>query len=298
MENQTQRFLGQPYNWSKASIRLEDVQPLFGGVRVYLPGWTMSQMFVTRVNAAGQEEKYRIPLGWQEKAALCQLFVDQDFLTIQPEERLGAPDEARPGITLTNRQNVSHEVSKWQGVENGRFDTIYQALLALAERSQGHKPIPPRFTSWQKGAVIGGLALLFLLLLGLAYGLAAALADVLWPERAALLLALFFLLLGTTPFMLRGLAWRERRKSREDRLFSNPPVNVVLGLLFFVALICGADLVWAMLKGWRTAVPVTSQDLVWQYALAGWTALLAIWLVALAAAAAGPRVLALVDERF
>jgi uncharacterized membrane protein len=122
--------------------------------------------------------------------------------------------------------------------------------------------------------------------------------DVLWPEQATLLLALFFILLGTTPFVLRGLAWRERRKSREDRLFSNPPVNVVLGLLFFVALICGADLVWAMLKGWRTAVPVTSQDLVWQYALAGWTALLAIWLVALAAAAAGPRVLALVDERF
>lgn len=37
-ENKTASFLGKEYNWSKASLKLQDVQPLFGGVIVYLMG--------------------------------------------------------------------------------------------------------------------------------------------------------------------------------------------------------------------------------------------------------------------
>jgi len=298
MDNQTRAFLGETYDWLKASIQLEDVQPLYGGVRVYLPRWTASQMFITQLRSGEQETKYRIPLGWHEKETLCQLFIEQDFLAIQPEERSGIPDEAHPNITLTNSKGESHSVAKWSGVVDVHFDVLYQALLALAERTQNHKPIPDRFSTWQKGALMGGLGLLLSLFLLLSYGLAAILTTVWWTEKTMLLFMLLFVLLVGTPVALRGLTWRERNKSPEDRLFSNPPVNFILGLLFSMAFICCTNMVWAILQEWRHGKHMATIGNVEFSVLISYTALFTLHLVMLGTMLFGPRLLELIDERF
>lgn len=59
-ESATAAFLGPEYSWSKVAFELRDVQPLSGGVRVYLPAWTISQFFVTEVAPAGKETKYNM----------------------------------------------------------------------------------------------------------------------------------------------------------------------------------------------------------------------------------------------
>ena len=300
MDNQTSAFLGLAYNWSKASITLEDVQSLHGGVRVYLPSWTMSQMFVTQVSPGGQETNYRIPLAWQknEKEALCRLFIEQDFLTIQPEKRPGIPDEARPSITLTNSKNESHTIAKWAGVADDRFDVLYRALHILSERTKDHKPIPGKFKAWQKVFVLAGLMVGLLLTLLLAYGVSTTLAAAWYPEQTTLLFGLLFLLFIGAPILTRGLAWRERNKSREDRLFSNFPVALISGILFFAAVIGCGQIVLAGVKTMWNDTLLTANDSVGQYAVFAYSALLALYFVALEAALIGPRVLELVDERF
>ena len=125
MENETARFLGADYHWSRAQIELRDAQPLMGGIRVLLPSYTISHMFVTRVAPGGGETKVRLPLRWDEKKDLCALCVEHDFVTIAPQERAGLPDEARPTITLSNRQREQVAVAKWAGVRDARFDAIY-----------------------------------------------------------------------------------------------------------------------------------------------------------------------------
>jgi hypothetical protein len=50
-ENATSAFLGNPYTWSNIKIELNDVQPLHGGVRVLLPGYTVGQAFVTQFSS-------------------------------------------------------------------------------------------------------------------------------------------------------------------------------------------------------------------------------------------------------
>ncbi|MCB9418861.1 MAG: hypothetical protein H6667_03600 [Ardenticatenaceae bacterium] len=137
MENNlTSDFLGNRYSWPNTKIELDDVQALYGGIHVYLPGETAFQAYVTRVAPGGSKTKYKLPLGRQEKDALCQLFIEQDFLSIEPEERPGIPDEARPAITLGNYTGKTHTVSKWQGIKNERFDAIYRALKQIGERSK------------------------------------------------------------------------------------------------------------------------------------------------------------------
>ncbi len=57
-ENETRAFLGSEYAWSGASVRLEDVQALFGGVRVWIPSWGAA--FVTRVESDGKKQRFQI----------------------------------------------------------------------------------------------------------------------------------------------------------------------------------------------------------------------------------------------
>ena len=300
MDNHTRDFLGLEYSWSKASIKLEDIQPLHGGVRVYLPGWTMSQMFVTQVSLGGQETKYRIPLEWQknEKEALCQLFIEQDFLTIQPEERPGIPDEARPTIMLTNSKNENHTVAKWAGVADERFDLLYQTLLSLADRTKTHKPIPAKFKLWQKALILSGLVVILALTLIVAYGLAAVVTMFWWPEHVVLLLGLLVLLLIGAVMMVRWQIWREWKKSRQDRLFSNSPAALIVWVLFFVAFIGCGEILWAGLKTlWSDALFITN-DNVEHYATLAYSALFGLYFVSLEVALLGSRFLDLMDERF
>jgi cytochrome c biogenesis protein CcdA len=264
-----------------------------------LPTWTGSQAFVTRVAPGGKETKYRLALGLEEKRALCRSFVDLDFLTIQPEEWPRLPDEARPRITLTNRQHESHTVAKWAGVADERFDALYELLLALAERTAGQSPIKPRLATWQKGLFLAGVALVVLLSLLPAIWGARRLVSAWWPGRVGWLLGLLLLLLLAVVGGVRLLARREQHKMRWDRVFGNPALNGVINTLFFCATVGLVGMVEALVGAWRAGPAAAALDGERGfYAVFAYSAALAIPVLLLVAALIGKRVLRLVDERF
>jgi hypothetical protein len=243
-ENTTSRFLGNSFSWSKTKIELNDSHPLHGGINVYLPGWTMSQAFVIRAAPGGQETKYKMPLGWDEKKRLCQLCIDQDFLTIEPKNRPGIPDESRPSITLTNRAGEQHTVTKWAGIQDDRFDAIYDVLKQIGERTKDHKPVKERLRPYQKAAIFLGLAGLVVGILFLAHRAANIITDSWWPEKAGGLAGLISLLFaGLLPALL-GLRWRERKQSRSDRMGNNLLFLLLLNVLFFTALVTLPSFLW------------------------------------------------------
>jgi len=297
-ENKTANFLGNPYNWSKASLKLQDVQPLFGGVIVYLPRWTMSQAYVTLVATGGKETKYRLTLAGQEKKQLCQLCLEQDFLTIQPEERAGIPDEARPTITLSNAKNESHTISKWAGVKDARFDAVYQALLALARRTADQKPMPIRFQSWQKALVIAGLAVSLLGIIALAYAMARSLVANWWPDRFGLLFGLLPVLSGLLLAAVLGLAWTEHHKPKWERTYSKPWFLGVINISLFLVLIGLIGLGETALDTWRSHTPVAGEDERYFYAVLAYTAVFTAGLFLAAASVVASSLLRMIDERF
>lgn len=299
-QNKTAEFLNHEYSWNKASLELHDVQPLFGGVKVQLPGWTHSQALVSRITPDGTETKYRLPLKWTEgeKQQLIRLCVAHDFLTIQPQERPGIPDEARPSLTLGNSKRESHTVVKWAGVADARFDAIYQAVLALAERTQDLQPIKPRFNTWQKGVTIAGVLAVVLLLLLAAYTLARPLVAAYWPEQFGLLFFGLVLLAALLLILMRGLAVLERKKARWNRTYTHLWVVGVVNLLFFVTGICLFGLGETAVSLWRANTELAVGDERQLYALVGYTAVFAAGFVLLAAGFVMPRLLNLVDERF
>lgn len=298
--NKTAEFLRSETSWNKASLALRDVQPLMGGVVVHLPGWTTSQALVTRVAPGGAETKYKLPLKWTEgeKAALIRLCVENDFLTIEPEMRPGIPDEARPSLTLTNHKGESHTVAKWAGVADARFDAIYHALLTLAARSEGQRPIAKRFTSGQKAAVMAGLAMGLLLLGLLGYALARPLVSGWWPERVGLLLVLLLHLMAFLLAGMAGLSWWERRKPRQDRSFTHPWVVMAVNGCFFLAVIGAWGLGETAVAAWRSDLPVSAGDDRFWYAVLGYAAVFTAVLLIAAAGRIMPSLLNLIDERF
>ena len=297
-QNKTAAFLIHEYSWNKASLELHDVQPLFGGVNVLLPGWTHSQALVSRIAPDGTETKYRLPLKWTEgeKQQLIRLCVEQDFLTIQPEERPGIPDEARPSLTLRNSKRESHTVAKWAGVANARFDAIYQALLSLAERIKTLQPIRPRFNAWQKGLTIAGVAAGVLLLLLPAYALARPLVANQWPENFGLLFFGLLLLALLLLIVMRGLAVLERKKARWNRTYTHLWVVGIVNLMFFVAMICLFGLGETAVSLWQSDTVLAIEDERQLYAVVGYTAVFAAGLVLLAVGPVMPWLLSLVDE--
>ena len=162
MKNKTAQFLGAEYSWDKVQIELRDVQALHGGVRVLLPSYTAQQYFVSCFAPGGEEKKYKLRLNWDEKEELCALFVAQDFVTIEGEEEMGQPDEARPTITLTNAKRESHTVALWASAmqKNERFGAVYSALLGLSERTAGQRPMARQLESHEKWLLLGGLVLI------------------------------------------------------------------------------------------------------------------------------------------
>lgn len=298
--NKTAEFLIHEYSWNKASLELHDVQPLLGGVKVLLTGWTGSQAFVSRIAPDGTETKYRLPLKWStgEKEQIIRLCVEHDFLTIRPEERPGIPDEARPSLTLRNSKRESHTVAKWAGVTDARFDAIYQTMLALAERTEDLQPIKPRFNAWQKGITITTVVLGVLLLLLPAYALAQPLVADQWPEGFGLLFFWLLLLAALLLIVMRGLAVLERKKARWSRTYSHLWVVGIVNFLFFVAVICLFGLGETAVSLWQSDSVLSIGDERQFYAVVGYTAVFAAGFVLLAAGPIMPRLLNLIDERF
>lgn len=298
--NKTAEFLIHEYSWNKASLELHDVQPLFGGVVVRLPNWTSGEAYVSRIAPDGTETKYQLPLKWTEgeKEKIIRLCVEHDFLTIQPEERPGIPDEARPSLTLHNSKRESHTVAKWAGVANARFDAIYHALLALANRTEDLQPNKARFVAWQKGGTIIGVIAVVLLLIWPAYALAQPLVTAQWPDQFGLLFFGLLLLMALLLIAMRGLAGLERKKAKWNRTYTHPYVVGLVNLFFFVAVICLFGLGETAVSLWRSDTVLATGDERQLYAVAGYTAVFAAGLVLLAAGPIMPRLLNLIDERF
>mgnify|MGYP006921585956 CR=1 FL=1 len=235
MDNETSQFLGRDYQWRDAEIRLEDVQALYGGVRLWIAKW--GKPSVRRVARGGEETRYKIPFARDEKSELLQLFVRQDFLTIKPPERAGVPDEARPVITLTNAKRETHTVTKWAGVQDARFDLLYDALLAIADRSKDVRPEPERLRPFQKTLFIIGLILLILSPFVIGNLVARLVVDLWWPEQIGRLMGSIPILgLGIVALLL-SLYWRERDKRMREQTFTNPILWGVCGIFLFFVLI-------------------------------------------------------------
>ena len=139
MNNATSLFLQSTSQLAqKVTLQLDDVQALYGGQRLLLAG--DGRLVVTRVAPGGGQTvtEYIVPAA--DVAAIGQLCLAQDLLTIRPAERPGIPDEVRQTLTLTNGRGELHKVSKWAGVPDSRFAAILAGLLQLAARAENEQP--------------------------------------------------------------------------------------------------------------------------------------------------------------
>ncbi len=137
--NATQKFLGNETQWPTAKVELYDVQGLWGGRRIIIEG--ANRVIVQRVDRGMQERRYEFVLGQDDLSRLLNLFIENDFLTIQPAERMGIPDEARPRIILVNEGGEKRELSKWARVTDERFDALYKALLHFEKLTENMEPV-------------------------------------------------------------------------------------------------------------------------------------------------------------
>jgi hypothetical protein len=144
--NATSAFLGGEAERVAARVELSDVQGLWGGRSIRANG--SGQVIVQQVQAGLHERRYEFGLGHGEWQRLLDVLVEQDFLTIRPEERAGLPDEARPVITLTNAGGEQCMLSKWAGVHDERFAAVYAALMRL-EAMTG--PLDPVYSGRYQG---------------------------------------------------------------------------------------------------------------------------------------------------
>jgi hypothetical protein len=136
INNQTAVFLGDKADWVRARLELADVQALWGGRRITVSGdGTAVIEIVTRDD---RSQQHTLTLSQTQVHHLFQLCIDNDFVTIQIEERMGIPDETRPCLTLVNTRKDSCAICKWARMQNGRFDAIYTVLLALEQEAATH----------------------------------------------------------------------------------------------------------------------------------------------------------------
>jgi hypothetical protein len=112
---------------------------LWGGRRISISG--TRQVVVQLVQPGQLESRYEFELPRAAWTQLLEVFIEQDFVTIQPPERAGIPDEARPRITLTNAVRDQRSVSKWSGMKDERFDAVYQAMLQIEKLTTPLEPV-------------------------------------------------------------------------------------------------------------------------------------------------------------
>jgi hypothetical protein len=136
--NATRAFLGDESRWSAVRVELDNVQGLWGGIRVWAAG--DGRVIATTVLRGGVEQRRALihdRATWRE---LMLLLIECDAVAIDPPERSGIPDEARPCLALFNADGRAVRLSKWAGVADERFDRVQAAVAALARSLD---PCPP-----------------------------------------------------------------------------------------------------------------------------------------------------------
>ncbi len=113
-------------------IRLDDVQRLSGGQTLVLD--SDRNLFV-RTARAGKEHCYHMKLPAEDLTILA-FIPTSGIAQYREHERYGAPDEARPAITLTLPTQKKLHAEKWANDQDPHFDKLYQRLLQLVERAK------------------------------------------------------------------------------------------------------------------------------------------------------------------
>ena len=138
-QNGTQIFLGNDRDDVK--IALIDVQGLWGGRNIFIlgSGKIFVQVVYREPKKSGSlspllEKRYVLSLADDEIRKLINVFIENDFITINLKDRPGIPDEAMPTIILVNGKGQMYKISKWESDKDIRFDTIYQEILLLETR--------------------------------------------------------------------------------------------------------------------------------------------------------------------
>lgn len=137
--NSTRAFLGDENQWPVATIELNDVQGLWGGRRIRVTDG--GRLVVQIVERGLIEQRYELLLSLADIRQLVNVLIENDLLTLHPEERPGIPDEARPAITVINAAGERHSVAKWAGVKDARFAAIYAEFLRLEALTQSIEPV-------------------------------------------------------------------------------------------------------------------------------------------------------------
>lgn len=129
------------------TIRLLDVQGLFGGRSVFLKrdGTAVVQVVTPPKTSYPEggltETRFEFQLGREDADRIFASLRKHSFMGIQIQDRYGVPDEARPEITIRFASGESRSVVKWANDSHPQFDPIYQGLLGLERRTPSMKPV-------------------------------------------------------------------------------------------------------------------------------------------------------------
>ncbi len=123
-------------------ISLRDVQGLWGGNNIDV--YSDDHCVITRVTRPKKgtglhELRFEAALPAGESQRLLKLADSTHFLDYRQGRKTGVPDEACPRITIPVPGATAFEVEKWAGEKDAKFDSVYTALLKLAETTKPGK---------------------------------------------------------------------------------------------------------------------------------------------------------------
>jgi hypothetical protein len=136
-------------------IELLDLHGLWGGRNVCVSSrgeaWVQSVPPPVRRRRM-KERRYVLKLSSEEIERIRRSVVSNDFLSLEIEDRVGLPDEARIKIVLTVDGAEVHRLSVWERSrlspdeygksDRRRFDSIHRELRLIAEKAEAEtKPV-------------------------------------------------------------------------------------------------------------------------------------------------------------
>ena len=146
--NRTRAFLGDEYAWGGIRMELKDIQGPFGGRDVIVSGSgkvSVDSLRLREKDGKLKKKTYKIRLDQGDVRELVEVFITNDFLSIElPDEQM-PPDTGHPAVTLVNAQGRSHTLQGWERTDIFpdadpedpivRFDCIYKALLRVERKA-------------------------------------------------------------------------------------------------------------------------------------------------------------------
>ncbi|HQZ70281.1 MAG TPA: YbjN domain-containing protein [Anaerolineae bacterium] len=135
MDDQTRAFLGDTAGWQGAQLILDDVNGLWGGLRVTVRG--DGNAYVTMVDVSLAEQHFWLPLGVDRALAVLDLAAQQDLLAVPVSGRVPVPDETSTRLQVINAAGETRTVVRWAHDDpDTRFDVVREGLMALRNDMQ------------------------------------------------------------------------------------------------------------------------------------------------------------------